>query len=94
MAVTVKDLNATIELKNKGMELEIRNPKGEHQGDVVMTKSGVTWCKGKTKPANGVKLSWEKFAELMEGQAPAKKPAAKKTAAAKKAPAAKKAKPD
>lgn len=94
MAVTVKELNATIELKNKGMELEIRDAKGEFKGDVVVTKTGITWCKGKTKPENGIKVSWDKFAELMEGQAPAKKPAAKKAAAAKKAPAAKKAKAD
>ena len=93
MAVTVKDLNATIELKNKGMELEIRNPKGEHQGDVVVNKTGITWCKGKTKPENGIKGSWDKLAGLLEALEAAKKAAAKKPAA-KKAPAAKKTKAD
>lgn len=85
MSVTVKDLNAAIELKNKGMELEIRNNKDEFQGDVVITKTGITWCQGKTKPENGVKVSWTKFAEIMAAQ--------EKPAAAKKKPAAKKAKP-
>lgn len=82
MGVSVKELNAEIELKNKGMELEIRNPKGEFQGDVVITKTGITWCPGKTKPENGIKVSWDKFAEIMNGQA---KPAAKKAPAKKAA---------
>lgn len=92
MTVFVKDLSVTIEIKNKGMELEIRDSKGEFKGDVVVTKTGITWCKGKTKVANGIKVSWDKFAELLEAQEAAKKPAAKKVAEPKKAPAAKKAK--
>ena len=35
MKVTVKDLAATIELKQNGIELEIRDPKNVFLGDLV-----------------------------------------------------------
>ena len=59
MIVSVKELNTTMELKNKGMELEIRDTNNEFLGDLVIGKGGITWCKVNTTPKNGVKKSWE-----------------------------------
>jgi hypothetical protein len=66
MKVTVKDFSISMEVKNKGMELDVYDTKGKHLGDLIVTKSGLTWCKGKTTAANGTKISWKKFIEQME----------------------------
>lgn len=69
MKVTVKDLAAEIELKNNGMELEIRSPDGnEHLGDLVITKTNIIWCEGRQRRENGKKVPWQKFIELMNKQ--------------------------
>lgn len=83
MGVSIKDLSATIDLKNNGMELEVRAPDGTFKGDLVITKSGLIWCEGKTRRENGTKVSWDKFAKLVEGDEAAKKAPAKKAAAPK-----------
>lgn len=56
MKVSVKDLSVSMEIKNKGIELDVYDTKGKHKGDLVVTKSGLIWCKGKTTAANGKKL--------------------------------------
>lgn len=61
MIVSVKELNTTMELKNKGMELEIRDTNNEFLGDLVIGKGGITWCKGKTTPKNGIKKAGKKL---------------------------------
>lgn len=62
MKVTIKNFNVQMEIKNTGIELEIRSPDGNTQlGDLVITKSGVTWCKGRTTPANGIRKTWKEF---------------------------------
>ena len=66
MKVSVKDLNVSMEIKNKGVELDIYDNDGKHLGDLVVTKSKVTWCPGKTDPKNGHSLSWKKFIDHME----------------------------
>lgn len=86
MKVTVKELSAEIELKNKGMELDVYDKEGNHLGDLVVTKSGLTWCKGKTSVANGTKLSWPNAIALFEGEKKqARKKAARKVVAKKAA---------
>lgn len=66
MKVTIKEFNVGMEVKTKGIELAIYNPQGtRHLGDIVVTKSGLTWCEGRTRPENGTKLSWEKFQAYM-----------------------------
>lgn len=82
MQVKVKDLSAEIELKNKGMELEIRDNDGIFLGDLVITRASIIWCEGKTGRDRGIKVSMTKFLDMMRGEAPAKKAvkkAAKKT---------------
>ncbi|SFF14948.1 hypothetical protein [Paracidovorax wautersii] len=88
MGVKIKDLSATIELKNNGMELEVRTPDGTFKGDLVITKTGLIWCEGKTQRANGTKISWDKFVKLVDGDGAAKKAPAKKAAAPKPEPIA------
>lgn len=66
MKVSIKDLSVSMELKNKGIELDVYDTEGKHLGDLVITKSKVIWCKGRTAPANGKSFTWKKFIELME----------------------------
>ena len=65
MQVTIKSLNVDVELKNRGIELEIRNPQGEFLGDLVVTKTQLIWCKGRTKRENGKTISWAAFQTYM-----------------------------
>ncbi|WP_157130440.1 hypothetical protein [Burkholderia pseudomallei] len=85
MKVKVKDLSAEIELKNNGIELEIRNNTDNFLGDLIVTKSSVIWCAGKTKRRNGVKMSLQAFIDYMNGHAPTRKRAVKKAAVKKAA---------
>ncbi|MBN9568471.1 MAG: hypothetical protein J0H30_12805 [Alphaproteobacteria bacterium] len=69
MKVTIKDLSVDMEIKNNGVELDVYSPDGSsHYGDLVVTKAGLVWCKGKTSRANGTKIKWDKFIEWAEGQ--------------------------
>ena len=62
MKVTVKSFDVEMEVKNNGIEFEVRTPDGATQlGDVVLTKTGLTWCKGRTDRKNGIKISWREF---------------------------------
>ncbi len=54
-----------MEVKNKGIEFEVRSPNGEHRGDLVLTKTSLIWCPGQTKPENGYKVDWDTFIERM-----------------------------
>jgi hypothetical protein len=64
--VSIKELNVpTMDIKNKGIELDVYDGE-KHLGDLVVTKTGVTWCKGKTPPRNGKKVSWATFITMME----------------------------
>ena len=66
MKVSIKDLAVSMEIKNKGIELDVYGNDDKHLGDLVVTKTGLTWCKGKTKSENGKKVKWEDFIEYME----------------------------
>ena len=66
MKVSIKDFAVTMEIKNKGVELDVYGNDGTHLGDLVVTMTGLTWCKGKTTTANGVKVSWQDFIKRME----------------------------
>jgi hypothetical protein len=69
MNVSIKTLYALIELKNTGMELEIRAPEDNAQlGDCYVTTSGLTWCIGKVPKRNGVPVSWEVFMEICKSK--------------------------
>ena len=67
MKVSIKSFDVEMELKNKGIELDVYSPDGEtYLGDLVVTRSGLTWCKGRVKKENGVKVTWEEFIAWME----------------------------
>ena len=67
MIVKIKQFNIEMELKNKGMELEIRNTKGDFLGDMIINKTGIIWCKGKRGKDNGVQKNWEEIIALWNG---------------------------
>ena len=66
MKVIVKDFSIHMEVKNKGIELEVKDNTGKHLGDLVVTKSKLVWCRGSTTVANGKKITWNKFIKMME----------------------------
>lgn len=67
MKVGIKNLSVEMEVKNKGVEFDVYDGQGNFLGDMFVVKSGLIWCKGRTKKENGVKVSWEEFIEWMEG---------------------------
>ena len=65
MKVSIKQFDVDMTVKNNGMELDVSDGKG-HRGDLIITKSGLVWCEGKTLRANGTKMTWDEFIRLME----------------------------
>ena len=65
MNVEIKQFNVDMQVKTKGIELEVRDPSGAHRGDLVITKTKLIWCPGKTDPKNGHQVSWDKFIAMM-----------------------------
>ncbi len=66
MKVRVKQFTVDMEVKTNGIELEVREPDDSAQiGDCYVTKTGLTWCKGKTTKANGIKVTWNELAEIL-----------------------------
>ena len=66
MKVSVKKFSVEMPIKNKGIEIEVRDTNGSHLGDLVISKSGLVWCPGRTRRENGVRLSWKRFIEIAE----------------------------
>lgn len=66
MNVSIKEFDVEMNVKNKGIELDISDANG-HIGDLIVTKTQLIWCKGRTTRANGKKVTWEAFAAYMEG---------------------------
>lgn len=60
MEVWIKSLGVDMQVKQKGIELEVRAADGKTQlGDCYATTTGLIWCKGRVKKENGVKLKWD-----------------------------------
>lgn len=65
MKVTIKSFDVAMEVKQRGVELQVNSPDGSsHHGDCYVTMTGLVWCKGRTKKANGVKLGWDQLMEI------------------------------
>jgi len=62
MKVFIKDWKMDLEVKNKGIEFDICNTQGEHLGDMILSKTGLTWCKGKAQ--NGKQKKWEEIIKI------------------------------
>lgn len=82
MDVSIKSFDVEMDVLNKGVEFGIREPNGgDRLGDLFITKAHLIWCKGKTQRAQGIKIKWTDFVEMVnDAQKPAKKSAAKKAA--------------
>lgn len=66
MKVSIKSFDVDMEVKNKGVEFEVRSADGSKQlGDLVLTKTNLIWCEGRTSRENGIKISWDAFIKLM-----------------------------
>lgn len=65
MKVYVKDLAVDMEIKNTGIELAVCDTEGKQIGDLIVTKTKLIWCNGKTKRDNGLEVSWKDFIEWM-----------------------------
>ncbi len=64
--VKVKQFAVDMEVKTNGIELEVRKPDDSAQiGDCYVTKTGLTWCKGKTTKVKGINVTWSELAELL-----------------------------
>jgi hypothetical protein len=64
--VFIKGFNVDMEIKNAGIEFNVTHSDGSHKGDLYVTKTGLTWCPGKTTRANGKQIDWHDFAAYME----------------------------
>ena len=67
MKVGIKDLGIVLEVKKKGIELDVYD-KGKHRGDLVITNTKLIWCKGRTGRDNGTPWTWEQFIDRIEGK--------------------------
>lgn len=68
MKVSIKELSVSMEVKNKGIELDVYDNQDNHLGDLIVTKSGLVWCKGRTRKENGAQVTWKDFITWMESR--------------------------
>ena len=66
MNIGVKKFAVDMDIKSKGIELEVRTPADAHQGDLIVTNTGLIWCDGRTRRRNGKKVTWKDFIAWME----------------------------
>jgi len=62
--VWTKDFSVNRDVKTKGIEFDISD--GGHVGDLIVTKTGLIWCEGKTGRATGRKISWGDLRDYYE----------------------------
>lgn len=68
MKVSVKSFETDMEIRNKGLELDVYDTKGKFLGDLIITKTQLIWCNGKTHRENGQAITWSEFITLMNGR--------------------------
>ncbi len=67
MDVKIKKFNVDMAVKSKGIEFEVRRPRGKGRlGDLYLTMSGLTWCEGQVTKKNGKTVKWEQFIDWMK----------------------------
>jgi hypothetical protein len=80
MKVSIKDLEITMELGNKGVTFDVYDNQDQFLGDLRLSRGTVEWCKGKTRAGNGVQVKWPELINFFEGKiATTTKPAKKIT---------------
>lgn len=65
MKVSIKDFGGLMDVKQRGIEFQVRKPNGELLGDFYVTMRHVIWCEGQRQRQNGKHLTWPKFIEVM-----------------------------
>jgi hypothetical protein len=69
MKVNIKSFNVNMDVKNKGIEFEVRSPDGnDHRGDCYLTRTGLTWCLRRKAKENGINLTWDDFMDIMSSK--------------------------
>ena len=64
MKVKIKEFGLDMDVKTKGMMLDVYSPDGKTRlGDLQITKTGLTWCNGKAQ--TGPKATWQEFIDWM-----------------------------
>ena len=66
MKVNIKSFDVAMEVKNKGFELDVYDNDGRHLGDLVVTKTKLILCKGRTDRKNAIAVTWDKFIKYMQ----------------------------
>jgi hypothetical protein len=66
--VFIKEFDVEMELKNNGVELDVSDPHGNHIGDLIVTKTKLIWCQGRTRGANGKQIMWDEFIAYMNAR--------------------------
>lgn len=67
MKVLIKEFGLNMQVKSRGIELEVRSADGKKQlGDLVITNSRLIWCKGRTTPKRGIRVTWDEFIAWMQ----------------------------
>ena len=64
MNVKIKQFDVEMEIKNKGIEIDVSDTE-KHLGDLYVTSTCLIWCKGRIRKKNGKKVTWPKFIEMM-----------------------------
>jgi len=67
--VNIKSFDVKMDVKNKGIEFEVRSADGKTQlGDCYLTKTELIWCPGKKDKKNGIGIKWDEFINLMSNK--------------------------
>lgn len=69
MDVNIKELQVEMPIKNNGITLSVASNDGKHIGNLIVTKTSLIYCAGKTQKENGVKIKWEDFIKYTESLA-------------------------
>ena len=65
MKVNIKKLDVAMEIKTKGIQLDIYDPKNIRLGDCIITKTKIIWCNGQISRKNGKEIKWQDFIDYM-----------------------------
>ena len=67
MKVRIKKVGV-VEIKNTGVEFQVRDNNDTLRGDCCVTKTGLLWCRGRTTRRHGISISWDDFIGWAEQQ--------------------------
>jgi hypothetical protein len=67
MKVSIKSFAVDMDVKTKGIEFDVyeNGEDGAHLGDCIITRTGITWCEGRKRRANGTFVRWQDFIDWM-----------------------------